>query len=361
MYKQEGLHDTYYMLLYGCTMMLAVVAAVYLLWRRDNAVHDEVEPPMTLRRWAAAFCMATALSHVWWLVQGAAWLTDDLLLCNVVCETLDYLSFIPLIMITLVCMLQDCRRPLWPWFLGLMPVVAIAVWGMATRNPLVESLMSAWVIAHAVVFFTYLVLALRQYGRWLHDNFADLEHKELWQSFVLMALVAFFYAFYCLDEGGIVSEYLVQVDNIVIVLLLVWRVETLQDLGSPSPQPLPADDTTAIAHLLRDRCEAPGLYLRSGVTLADLSAAVGISSGALGEWFVQHGDRNFYAYIHRLRIDHFVRLYHEAVSAGRPFTVFSLARECGYRSYLAFTTAFRRRMGRSLTEWRRNQTQNNNI
>ena len=204
--------------------------------------------------------------------------------------------------------------------------------------------MSAWVIAHAVVFFTYLVLALRQYGRWLHDNFADLEHKELWQSFVLMALVAFFYAFYCLDEGGIVSEYLVQVDNIVIVLLLVWRVETLQDLGSPSPQPLPADDTTA-----------------SGVTLADLSAAVGISSGALGEWFVQHGDRNFYAYIHRLRIDHFVRLYHEAVSAGRPFTVFSLARECGYRSYLAFTTAFRRRMGRSLTEWRRAQTKNNNI
>ena len=31
-----------------------------------------------------------------------------------------------------------------------------------------------------------MVRALRQYGRWLRDNYADLEHKEVWQSFVVL-------------------------------------------------------------------------------------------------------------------------------------------------------------------------------
>ena len=29
-----------------------------------------------------------------------------------------------------------------------------------------------------------MVCAIRTYGHWLRDNYADLEHKEVWQSFV---------------------------------------------------------------------------------------------------------------------------------------------------------------------------------
>lgn len=61
------------------------------------------------------------------------------------------------------------------------------------------------------------------------------------------------------------------------------------------------------------------------------------------------------AYINRLRIDHFVRLYREAAKARRPFTVFKLAHECGYRSYLGFYTAFRQRMGTSVMAWTRSE------
>lgn len=35
----------------------------------------------------------------------------------------------------------------------------------------------------------FMVRALRQYGRWLRDNYADLEHKEVWQSSVVLAII----------------------------------------------------------------------------------------------------------------------------------------------------------------------------
>jgi hypothetical protein len=33
-----------------------------------------------------------------------------------------------------------------------------------------------------------MVRALRLYGRWLRDNYADLEHKEVWQSFTVLGI-----------------------------------------------------------------------------------------------------------------------------------------------------------------------------
>jgi len=46
-----------------------------------------------------------------------------------------------------------------------------------------------------------------------------------------------------------------------------------------------------------------------------------------------------------------VRLYREAVAAGRNFTAQELASQSGYRSYRTFSVAFRQRMGRSVKEW----------
>ena len=32
----------------------------------------------------------------------------------------------------------------------------------------------------AIGLIIYMVRATRQYGHWLRDNYADLEHKEVW-------------------------------------------------------------------------------------------------------------------------------------------------------------------------------------
>jgi hypothetical protein len=33
-----------------------------------------------------------------------------------------------------------------------------------------------------LLFTLYMVFAIRQYGRWLNDNYADLENKKVWLS-----------------------------------------------------------------------------------------------------------------------------------------------------------------------------------
>ena len=101
-------------------------------------------------------------------------------------------------------------------------------------------------------------------------------------------------------------------------------------------------------------CEQPKLYMQYDLTLSQLAETIGTSREALGAWFAEHDD-TYNAYINRLRIDHFVRLYREAAKSGRSSSVFELAHECGYRSYLSFYTAFWQRMDTSVMAWVRNE------
>lgn len=73
MYGQQSLQDLTFLLLYGGVALLAVVAAIYLLFRRANGIAPNVIPPIALRRWTAAFFLASAMSHVWWYVLGGYW------------------------------------------------------------------------------------------------------------------------------------------------------------------------------------------------------------------------------------------------------------------------------------------------
>ena len=125
MYQHQGLNDVFFLMLYGAAAMFALVACCYLLFRRVNVIADSVASPVGLRRWAAAFLAAVAASHVWWALLGTVWLADDRLVRNLVGILLDRLTFVPLIMVVLVRMLQDRRRSLWPILLAMVPVAAI--------------------------------------------------------------------------------------------------------------------------------------------------------------------------------------------------------------------------------------------
>jgi hypothetical protein len=80
------------------------------------------------------------------------------------------------------------------------------------------------------VFVTYYIYALRQYGRWLLDNYADLEHKQVWQSLTLALVLFVIYTLYTSNMGALGREYLSQVLTVAIVAFLLWRAETLQEL-----------------------------------------------------------------------------------------------------------------------------------
>ena len=234
MYEYQGLQDVFFLMLYGMAGFFALLACLYLLFRRGNAfVGEEIRSSRVLRRRTAAFMAAIVASHVWWYVLGIYWLADDRLVRNITTILLDYITLVPLVMAVLLAMLQDRRRPLWPWLLALVPVVVAAVVGIAQRSTFWGyEVVYYWLLAVIVVFITYYIYALRQYGRWLLDNYADLERKEVWQSLVFAIVLLAIYAIYTSNAGELMREYLSQVITIVIIAFLLWRVETLQELES---------------------------------------------------------------------------------------------------------------------------------
>ena len=252
--------------LYCVAAFFALMAGVYLLWRRGNAFMQEegtdstktIETPtkelvhvgydlrlrssLRLRRWTAALMAAIVASHVWWYVLGQVWLTDDRLVRNITAIALDHVTLVPLTMAVLLAMLQDHRR-LWPWLVAeVSAVVVTAVVGIARRDefwgydvlPYCQSVIIAG-------FIVYYALALRRYGRWLRDNYSSLEHKEVWQSLLFALGLFVVYEVYTSNGGELMREYLSQVLTLAIVAFLLWRVETLQELPSEEDMDEPED------------------------------------------------------------------------------------------------------------------------
>ena len=231
MYEYRGLQDVFFIMLYGGAAFLALLACLYLLFRRGNAFADDVRSSCVLRRWTAALMAAMAASHLWWYVIGIYWLADDRLMRNIIVIMLDHSTLVPLVMAVLLALLQDRRRPLWPWLVVQLPVVVFAVVGMTRRSMFFGyELPHYWQLAVVAVFITYYIYALRQYGRWLLDNYADLERKEVWQSLVFAIVLFAVYMIYTSNAGELMREYLSQVITVIIIVFLLWRVETLQEL-----------------------------------------------------------------------------------------------------------------------------------
>ena len=232
MYEYRGLQDLFFMMLYGGAAFFALLACVYLLLRRDNVFAADVRSSHVLRRWTAGFMAAVFASHVWWILLGTQILVDDRLVRNIIAITLDQLTFVPLMLCVLIRMLQDRHRPLWPLIPLLAPIALTAVVCIVTRNDIFGSVVMYYMAVVAFAFIIYYVRAVRQYGRWLLDNYADLERKEVWQSLILLAFILFIHMAYSHNEGTLFMEYLAQMNTLIIIAFLLWRVETLQELES---------------------------------------------------------------------------------------------------------------------------------
>ena len=225
--------DTFYIMLYTVVAMLSLIASCYLLFRQGNAFARDVTPPLRLRRWVAAFFACMTLSHVWYMPILFLTSRDDVKLNYLIGALLDYLIVLPLGIVVLFVMLQDRRRPLWPIALMIAPFVVGGVFSVATLSYALIPMLYVYLLLLSVCIVTYMVRATRQYGRWLRDNYADLEHKEVWQSFVVLAFILLLIVFYAFVSEGPLFQYTMQVIGIVLIGYLLWRVETLSDLSIP--------------------------------------------------------------------------------------------------------------------------------
>ena len=213
-----------------------------------------------------------------------------------------------------------------------------------------------------------MIREVRRYGCWLRDNYADLEHKEIWQSFVVLAVILLGFGIYTSEIGGLANKYIVQVNNIILICYLLWRVETLSDLSTPIQTDIAEDEDNALSlsmhhrsasplglskniePLLKQYCEESRLYLQHDINISRLAREIGVNRLYLSQYFSSQG-MNYNAYINDLRINHFISLYHETVAAHRPVIAQQLAFESGYQSYNTFRDAFKRKTGQSVTAW----------
>ena len=367
MYMYDQLReDTLFYMFYAAVTMLSLTASCYLLFRRANVIAPDVTPPVRLRRWTAAFFAASALSHLWNLPFFFLTSDDHVMLSYLVGGLLDCMTVGPLAIVILFTMLQDRMRPLWPVAMMVVPFVVIITMCIVTRSKVFFPILYAYFILLAIGLILYMVRALRQYERWLRENYADLEHKEVWQSFLVFAIIMSGLCIYTFDVEGLTYEYIVQVINVVLICYLLWRVETLSDLNAPLADAVEETVTTEhekdtntltmrnnIGPLLKQYCEDPQVYLQYDISLSQLAKQIGINRSYLSKHFSLQGI-TYNTYINGLRIQHFINLYNEAVATHQLISVQQLACQSGFRSYSTFNAAFKKSMGMTATEWMRN-------
>ena len=373
MYEQHILEDILFYMLYAAAAVLSLLACLYLMFRKGNAFASDVTPPARLRWWTAAFFASMTLSHVWYFPPYFLPPGENQIMGQLVGGLLDSITVVPFAIAILFTMLQDRKRPLWPIAVMVAPLVV----GMA----LCVINCSLDYMAFIYVYFPimglglviYMVHEVWRYGRWLRDNYADLEHKEIWQSFVVLNIILISFGIYVGGMDWKAYESIIQICDIIITCFILWRVETLSDLGNLRNDSVEAEESTTdsehgersscssaicerIAPLLQRYCIDTHLYLQHDLTLSQLAKAVGTNRSYLGQYFSSQGT-TYNAYINNLRINHFMNICREAVATRQPYTAQQLANDSGYRSYSTFSLAFKNRTGQSVTAWIRKITQ----
>ena len=384
-FSQTPVQSILFFILYGISGVVPFLAALYLLLRPYNTFSAGIKPPVRLRRWTAAFFAFTALAHLWWLLF-IIFSLDFESLCYQLIVLTDTMLLLTTIAGTMLSMLQDRRRPMWPVLVAMLPFVALFGLYFAFPSDLLKLTIMAYLMLLSVAFAVYMVFAIRRYDRWLNDNYADLEHKRVWLSQVVAFLCMLVFVLYEVPED-MVLIFCLHIVYLVLVFLLVWRVETLPQLDAlavktytPSapdrlvsaepaesafvPETMPimatqpeqpsADpisiDVDQMEQLLKEHCEATRLYLEKDLTLQMLAQIVGTNRSYLSQYFSRKGF-TYNTYINSLRINHFISRCRELSAAGQDIPIQQFALESGFGSYRTFSRAFLQRTGQSVTVW----------
>lgn len=383
---QTPVQSILFFVLFGVTGVVPLLAALYLLLRPYNTFSADIKPPVRLRRWTAAFFAFTALTHVWWLLF-IIFSLDLESLCYQLIVLTDTMLLLTTIAGTMLSMLQDRRRPMWPVLVAMLPFVALFGLYFAFPSDLLKLTIMAYLMLLSVAFAVYMVFAIRRYDRWLNDNYADLEHKRVWLSQVVAFLCMLVFVLYEVAEDMDLI-YCLHIVDLVLVFLLLWRVETLPQLDAASakeaytpsaldrqvsaelaesayvPETMPimptqpeqptvdpiSIDIDQMEQLLKEHCEATQLYLKNDLTLQTLAQAMGTNRSYLSQYFSRKGF-TYNTYINSLRINYFISRCRELSAAGQDIPIQQLALESGFGSYRTFSRAFLLRTGQSVTAW----------
>ena len=374
-----------YLIHFAVMMTILIMMAVYLLTSRRNAFGTELVTDQRLRRKAGRLIFIYTLIYLT-NIPMLLWLADDLQLLQMASVTVDMTIWCPVVLHFLLELLQDRRhwdnRLLLISVLAVMPLTGWLLTGHAWWKWAVYGMY----IAEVVFFIGWYIRAAIAYHRFLADNYADLEHKEVTWSWIILSSMFFSFINYLLMlfqsdmQICVALSYIFHLADILFIGIIVWYIDhqqVLEPLAEESveevqkSQEAEAVETEAMettnthevpalrkdiiiyktGELLRKHCEEAQLYLQRDLSLKTLAQACHTNRTYLGLYFASQGI-TYYIYINKLRIDHFQSLYREAMKEeSTTFTLQQLSKDSGFLSYNTFSRAFVSCTGISVSKW----------
>lgn len=384
-----------YMIHFAVMMTVLTSMAVYLLVSKRNAFGSEIVTDQRLRRKAGWMILIYVLVYLA-NIPLYFWLSDNQQLSEMVSVTLDMMVTYPTVLYFMLELLQDRRRwdnrLLWLSLLAVMPLTG---WLLTHWSWWIGVLYGLY-LTELVTFIVWYVRATKAYHRFLADNYADLEHKELVWSWMILSSIFLSTINYLLTmfqsdmHTIVVCTYAIHLADTIFIALIVWYIDHQQVLEplaeesveevqksqegeaveteamEPGTMETEAMETTnthevpasrkdiiiyKTGELLRKHCEEAQLYLQRDLSLKTLAQACHTNRTYLGLYFASQGI-TYYIYINKLRIDHFQSLYREAMKEkSTSFTLQQLSKDSGFLSYNTFSRAFVSCTGISVSKW----------
>ena len=370
-----------YVIHFAVMMTVLTSMAVYLLVSKRNAFGSEIVTDQRLRRKAGRLIFIYTLIYLT-NIPMLLWLADDLQLLQMASVTVDMTIWCPVVLHFLLELLQDRRhwdnRLLLISVLAVMPLTGWLLTGHAWWKWAVYGMY----IAEVVFFIGWYIRAAIAYRRFLTDNYADLEHKEVTWSWIILSSMFFSFINYLLMlfqsdmQICVALSYIFHLADILFIGIIVWFIDHHQVLEPltaeaeveklPKEQEAETDETAntltdqttrediIIARtgaLLRKHCEEAQLYLQHDLSLKTVAQECNTNRTYLSRYFASQGI-TYYIYINKLRIDHFQSLYREAMKEkSTTFTLQQLSKDSGFLSYNTFSRAFVSCTGISVSKW----------
>ena len=369
-----------YLIHFAVMLTILLTMAVYLLTSRRNAF-GEIVTDQRLRRKAGRLIFIYVLIYLA-NIPMLLWLADDLQLLQMASVTVDMTIWCPVVLHFLLELLQDRRH--WDNRLLLISVLAVMPltgW-MLTGHAWWKWAVYGMYLAEVAFFIGWYIRAAIAYRRFLADNYADLEHKEVTWSWIILSSMFFSLINYLLMlfqsdmQVCVALSYIFHFADILFFGIIVWYIDNQQMLEPltaetdveelPKEQETETDETTntltdqttredviitKTGALLRKYCEEAQLYLQHDLSLKTVAQECKTNRTYLGRYFASQG-LTYYTYINKLRINHFQSLYREALKRkNTPPTIQQLSTDSGYVSYNTFSRAFLVCTGISVHQW----------
>ncbi len=374
--------EFYQYLIHFVVMMTILVAmAIYLLVSKRNAFGRELVTDQRLRRkagWTILVYVFTYLANI----PLVLWFADDPQLQQMASVTIDMVLYLPTMLCFMLETLQDRRR--WDnrlWWFCVIAVLPLMGW-LLTRQTWWTWAMYALYLTELATCIVWYIRSKITYHRFLADNYADLEHKDLTWSWIILCVMALSLVNYLLmmsqsDIHVIMAySYVFHVADTIFIGIIVLYIDHQQVLEPLAEETVEAEmqeetevesggtENTPIAPiskndiiiikigaLLQKHCEATQLYLQHDLSLNTVAQACHTNRTYLSLYFASQGI-TYYTYINKLRIDYFQSLYRKALREKiTPPTLQQLSTDSGFSSYNTFSRAFVSCKGVSVSKW----------